>query len=110
MYTRQRKKSAFRRLWLPFVAASTVAYFGYHAFTGAFGIWAMDRLEQDAVGLSAERDKLAADRAALEQRVAALRPPKLDADLIDQEARRALNLIRPDEVSITLGAPQQSRQ
>ncbi len=32
-----------------------------------------------------------------------LRPPNLDADAIDLEARQALNVMRPDEVVIASG-------
>lgn len=110
MITRHRHKSGLRRLWLPLAAVGSLAYFGYHAFTGAFGIWAMDRLEADTARLTAEHDTLVAVRTNLQARVEMLRPPKLDADAIDQEARRSLNLMRPDEVVIALGAPQQSSQ
>jgi cell division protein FtsB len=110
MITRQRKKSAFRRLWMPLVALGFLGYFGYHAFSGSFGIWAMDRLQVDVVRLTADRDKLSAERAALERQVATVRPSSLDADVIDLEARHALNLMRPDEVVVSLGAPQQLLQ
>jgi cell division protein FtsB len=59
------------------------------------------------VRLSAERDQLRAERQALEKRVATVRPESLDADVVDIEARMALNLMRPDEVVIRLSAPQQ---
>ena len=108
MITRHRKKSFFRRLLMPFVAVSFLGYFGYHAFSGSFGIWAMDRLEADAATLTVERDRLAAEHAALERQVATVRPSSLDADVIDFAARHALNLMRPDEVLIDLGAPQQT--
>jgi cell division protein FtsB len=108
MITRQRKKSFFRRLWLPLLAAGILGYFGYHAFTGAFGIWAMDRLEAEGATLTAERDQLDVERAALQRQVDTVRPTSLDADVVDFEARKALNLMRPDEVVISLGALQQS--
>jgi cell division protein FtsB len=109
MITRQRKKSVFRRLWMPLLAAVVLSYFGYHAFSGSFGIWAMDRLEADAARLTVDRDRLKSDREALERRVATVRPASLDADVIDLEARNALNLMRPDEVVVSLGAAQQSQ-
>lgn len=107
MITRQHKKSFLRRLLMPFVAAGFLAYFGYHAYTGSFGIWAMDRLKADAVRLSEERDRLRTEREALEARVATVRPTSLDADVIDIEARKALNVMRPDEIVIPLDAVQQ---
>jgi cell division protein FtsB len=110
MITRHRKKSMFRRLWMPFVTIGFLSYFGYHAFSGSFGIWAMDRLEIDAARLTVDRDRLAAERVALERQVATVRPSSLDADVIDLEARTALNLMRPDEVVINLGAAQQKLQ
>lgn len=107
MITRQTRKSFTRRLWMPLLTAAFLGYFGYHAFHGAFGIWAMDRLEADAARLAAERDKLRADRIEMERRVALVRPDSLDADTVDVQARTALNLLRPDEVVVRLGAPQQ---
>jgi cell division protein FtsB len=109
MMTRQRKKSAFRRLWMPLLAAGFLSYFGYHAFSGSFGIWAMDRLEADAARLIVDRDRLKSEREVLERRVATVRPSSLDADVVDLEARSALNLMRPDEVVVSLGALQQSQ-
>jgi cell division protein FtsB len=107
MVTRHRKKSVLRRLIMPVVAAAFLAYFGYHAFNGAFGIWAMDRLEADAAQLGTERDALVAQRKTLERQVAAVRPQSLDADMIDLQARHFLNYMRPDELFIDLGAVQQ---
>jgi cell division protein FtsB len=107
MITRQHKKHPLRRLWMPLIAAGFLAYFGFHAYSGSFGIWAMDRLETDALRLSIERSHLRAEREALEKRVATVRPGSLDADVVDVEARLALNVMRADEVLIPLGAPQQ---
>lgn len=107
MMTRHRRRSFPHRLVVPLVATGLMAYFGYHAFTGAFGIWAMDRMESDAARLTVERDRLKAEHDALEKQVAMIRPPRLDADMIDMEARHALNVMRPDEVVLRLDAPQQ---
>jgi cell division protein FtsB len=107
MVTRHRKKSVLRRLAMPVVAAAFLAYFGYHAFNGAFGIWAMDRLEADAARLTEQRNALAAQRATLERQVAELQPQSLDADMVDVQARHFLNVMRPDELRIDLGAVQQ---
>ncbi len=107
MITRQRKRTPFHRLWMALVAAAFLGYFAFHAYSGSFGIWAMDRMERDATRLTAERDRLTKEREALEARVAMVRPGSLDADTIDMEARTQLNLMRPDEVVLESGAAQQ---
>jgi cell division protein FtsB len=107
MITRQRRQNPFKRLWMPLLSAGFLGYFGYHAFSGSFGIWAMDRLEADSARLSVELDALKRQHAALESRVALLRPDSTNADIVDTEARSALNMLRPDEIVIPLGAPQQ---
>ena len=107
LITRQRKRSILQLLWLPVLTAGVLAYFGYHTFNGDFGIWARDRLTAEAERLTIERDRLVTERAALEIRVATIRPESLDADVVDVLARQALGLMRPDEVVVRLGAPQQ---
>jgi cell division protein FtsB len=87
---------------MPLIAASFLAYFGYHTFSGSFGIWAMDRLNADAARLSTELKGLKAEHDQLDAQVATLRPNSLDADVVDMQARVALNVMRPDEVVIPL--------
>ena len=110
MITRQRRTSPLNRLWLPLLAVAFLAYFGYHALSGAYGLWSLDRLDVEADALKTQLDGLKTERTALERRVALLRPESLDADVVDTEARTALNLLRPDEVVISFGAVQHPRQ
>jgi cell division protein FtsB len=110
MVTRQARPSPFRRLWLPLITAAFLGYFGFHAFHGSYGFFAMQRLEAEAEGLRANLQKLKAERTALNRKVATLRPDSLDADIVDIEARSALNMLRPDEVVISFGATQQKPQ
>ena len=106
MMTRHRRRSPFRRIWLPLFAFAFLGYFGYHAYNGSYGLQSLERLEAEAVTLKAQVDKLKAERAAIEQKVAYLKPDSLDADVVDTEARMSLNLLRPDEVVISFGAVQ----
>jgi cell division protein FtsB len=106
MITRQRRRTAISRLWMPLLAAAFLGYFGFHTFNGAFGVWAMDRLKADGDRLEIELDALKKDHAALETRVARLRSESLDADMVDTEARTALNMLRPNELVIVPVAPQ----
>lgn len=104
--TRHRRKSPLHRIWVPLFAMLFVAYFAYHAQNGTYGLQSLERLEAEAVTLKAQVEKLRAERAAIEQKVAWLKPDSLDADVVDTEARMSLNLLRPDEVVISFGAVQ----
>ena len=104
--TRHRRKSPLRRVWLPLIAVLFLAYFGYHALNGPLGLYSLENLELQAESLRAQLETLKAERAAIERRVAFLKPDSLDADVIDTEARMSLNLLRPDEVVISFGAVQ----
>jgi cell division protein FtsB len=106
MITRQRRQTTLSRLWMPLLTAAFLGYFGYHAFSGAFGKWSMDRMKTEAAGLESQLATLTKERTDLERRVALLRPESLDADVVDMEARTQLNMLRPDEVVISFGATQ----
>jgi cell division protein FtsB len=107
MITRQHRKTPLRRFLMPAVALSFLAYFGFHAFSGSFGIWSMERMEKETEQLTVRLDSLKKEHARLERQVATVRPDSLDPDIVDMEARNALNLMREDEVVIPLGAAQQ---
>jgi cell division protein FtsB len=106
MITKQRRRSILSRLWMPLITAAFLGYFGYHAFSGYYGIVSRERLERDAVALSQELEELKEKRAWYENRVAILRSDHLDADLVDVAARRALNRVRSDEVVLRFAATQ----
>jgi cell division protein FtsB len=99
-----RRRGFLRAIWMPLVTAAFLGYFGYHAFTGAFGIWSMDRLTQETGQLSTQLADLRAQREALEAKVARMRPESLDADLVDSSARTALNVMRADELILAPAA------
>jgi len=108
MITRQRRPSTLNRLWMPLLTAAFLGYFGYHAFSGAFGKWSMDRMKVETASLESQLAALQQERGELERKVALLRPESLDADVVDMEARTQLNMMRPDELVISFGATQHS--
>ena len=110
MVTRQRRQSRLNRLWMPLLTVAFLGYFAFHAFHGYYGIWAMDRLEIEAKRLSVELESLKLEHAEFERRVMLLRSEKLDADMVDVQARAALNRLRADEVVIKISAAQQKSQ
>ncbi|HUF43773.1 MAG TPA: septum formation initiator family protein [Aestuariivirgaceae bacterium] len=47
-----------------------------------------------------ERDKVRAERIALDERVALLRPDSIDPDLLEELARTTLGFVRPNDLVI----------
>ena len=100
MWTRQYKKRRIGRLIVPALTIAFLGYFGFHAFNGEYGIYAKYQFEARAAVLEAELERVKAQRAELERRVRLLHDGTLEKDMLDEQARRALNLAHPDEVII----------
>lgn len=91
---------SIRRIALFALTAAFLGYFGYHAATGSYGLIARGGFEAEATALQDQLAELQAERQALETRAALLRPTGLDPDMIDELARRNLNVIAPNEFVI----------
>ena len=100
MWTRQHKQSWTSRLIVPAISAAVSVYFGHHAFQGEYGIRSTERYLTREAELQGQLAQLRDKREALERRVAMLQDGSLDADMLDEQARRALNLSHADEVTI----------
>ena len=100
MWTRQHKQRNTGRLIVPAVSALFLAYFGFHAYHGEFGIYSKYLYEAQAVVLQARLDAVKAQRVGMERRVQLLQDGTLEKDMLDEQARRALNLSKPDEIVI----------
>ena len=106
MWTRQHKQRNTGRLIVPGISALFLAYFGFHAYHGEFGIYSKYQLEARAVELQARLDVVRAARVDLERRVQLLHDGTLEKDMLDEQARRALNLSQADEITIMRTAPK----
>jgi len=82
---------------LAFVAAS---YFTFAAVQGDHGIFRRVAIDAEAASLAAERDRLAAELAFLENKTRRLSDDFLDLDLLDEQARDVLGYLRPEELVI----------
>jgi cell division protein FtsB len=100
MWTRQHKQRNTGRLIVPAISALFLTYFGFHAYHGEFGIYSKYHLEQRAAELQARLDVVHATRVSLERRVQLLHDGTLEKDMLDEQARKALNLSQPDEITI----------
>lgn len=106
MWTRHHKRRNTGRLIVPTITGLFLAYFGFHAYNGDYGIYSKYRLETRIAEAQARLDALVAKRKELEHRVALVNDGSLEKDMLDEQARRALNLARENEVIILIGADQ----
>ncbi|MBZ9704060.1 MULTISPECIES: septum formation initiator family protein [unclassified Mesorhizobium] len=102
MWTRQHKQRNTGRLIIPSLCAVFLAYFGFHAYHGEFGINSKYQLEAETVALQAQLDAIKARRMELERRVKLMHDGTLEKDMLDEQARKALNLSQADEITIML--------
>ena len=89
----------------PTIGLSLSLYFGYHLVEGDRGLIAWVRLTEQIREAKGQAAQIHAEREAQDQRVSLLRPEHLDPDMLDEQARAALNLVGPDEIVILNGEP-----
>lgn len=89
-----------KRAAVPTALIMLVCYFMYHAVQGENGLFALREFDARAEVLRLEADKLSNERDKMASRVALLRPDNLDPDMLDEQARKSLGFIHPDEVVI----------
>ncbi|MCW5749747.1 MAG: septum formation initiator family protein [Alphaproteobacteria bacterium] len=77
-----------------------MSYFGYHAIEGDRGLQAYARLSQEVTIAQQALAETGRERREMERRVSLLRADRLDLDMLDEQARRILGLVRADEIVI----------
>lgn len=73
-------------------------YFTFASVQGDYGLFRRVQINAEAAELRSERDTLAAEIAALANKTLRLSDDYLDLDLLDQQARDMLGLVRADEI------------
>lgn len=84
----------------PLIGLTLACYFAYHLVEGDRGLIAWVRLTQQIRAAKLQQAQVHEERSEAAHRVALLHPEHLDPDLLDEQARAALNLIGPGEVVI----------
>lgn len=75
-------------------------YFMFASVQGDFGLFRRIEVEAEAHALRAERARLTAEVEMLENKTKRLSDDYLDLDLLDEQARSVLGLIRSDEIAL----------
>ncbi|MGI1663312.1 FtsB family cell division protein [Palleronia sp. KMU-117] len=80
------------------VMASLGMYFTYASVQGDYGLFRRVQIDAEARTLAEERDRLRAEAEALGNKTRRLSDQYLDLDLLDEQSRNVLGLVRSDEV------------
>lgn len=94
--------SYLRRAALPSVCILLIGYFVSHAIAGPTGALAWKDYHRQRSVLQAQAAVVAEQKAAIARQIKLLDPAGVDPDLADELVRQNLNVIKPDEVIVTL--------
>jgi cell division protein FtsB len=76
------------------------SYFTFAAVQGDYGVFRRVQIDAEAAILREERDRLKDELARIENKTHRLSDAYLDVDLLDEQARNVLGMIRADEIVI----------
>jgi cell division protein FtsB len=105
MVTRKRLRSILNALALYALATMLIGYFGVNAYNGNRGLKAKEDIDRQMTALSAELDRLKAEQARWERRIALLKADDLDPDMLDEQARLLLDYADPRDLTLMLTKP-----
>ena len=94
------RRGGFGEMVFAGVAIALICYLAFAALQGEHGLFSLLRVEADERRLQEKLSALEAERAVLENKAERLSERALDADLLDEQARRVLGLGRPDEIIV----------
>ncbi|TVQ82473.1 MAG: septum formation initiator family protein [Micavibrio sp.] len=93
---------SLKRLAGSFLGFLLFCYFALHLVQGERGWIELRKIEAETDRVAAEYDRLDWQKKRLEHRVVLLRPPQIDADLLDEQLRSKLGYLHPDEHVLVL--------
>lgn len=88
------------RLVKPLLALLVVFYLGFNALHGERGLFALAREQRELELLQKDLAETRAERERMERRVIHLRSSSLDLDLLDEQMRRMLGVMKEDEIVV----------
>ncbi len=98
--SRQRTRPSLGPVIYYGLAFTLASYFTFAAVQGDYGVFRRVQIDAEARALAEERDRLAAELSTIQNRTLRLSDEFLDLDLLDEQAREVLGLIRVDELVV----------
>lgn len=99
----QRSAMTPARMIRPLIIVCAFFYLSYHALHGERGLSALIREQHERATLETELQEKSSQRKAMELRVSHLRDGSLDLDLLDEQMRRMLGVMKPGEIVVMQG-------
>lgn len=90
----------FTKMIGPVISACLVGYFSYHIIQGNHGLRAYWRLGEELTQAQVKLASLKEDHNYLERRVSLLHPDSICPDLLDEQVRKNLGYVHPQELVI----------
>ena len=94
----QQRKSTLAGVVYLMILVLAGMYFTFASVQGDFGLFQRVQIDAERRTLEAERDALKREIASLQNKTRRLSDDYLDLDLLDQQAREVLGLVRGDEI------------
>ncbi len=95
-----RKRPAFGALVYFMIAFAMCGYFTFAAVQGDYGLFRRAEIVAEEKALQAQLDQLETQVARMENLTKRLSDDFLDLDLLDQQARDVLGVMRSDEIVV----------
>jgi len=96
-----------KQIVAPVLGIAAITYFGAHTIQGQHGILTWLQLSGQVNQAKATVHALEGERDRLANRVRLLHPDHLDLDMLDEQARRLLNLGAEDEILLLAPFPEE---
>ncbi|ASM71930.1 MULTISPECIES: FtsB family cell division protein [Roseobacteraceae] len=93
-------RPAFGRFIFFAVAFALCVYFTFAAVQGDFGLFQRAQIDAEARALTVQLKDVSADVSRMENLTHRLSDDYLDLDLLDEQARSILGMVRADEIVI----------
>jgi cell division protein FtsB len=103
MARRSTFRTMLRRAGPPAALLIVGAFFGGYAIMGPNGALAYGDIQRQLDKRQSDLAVLEQQRAELKNRVALLDPRHADPDMVDELARKKLNVVHPDDMIVDLG-------
>lgn len=91
------------RLFRSLLFVCAIVYLGYHALHGERGLYALVKEQRERGMLTEQLKQTKAQREGMERRVSHMRDGSLDLDLLDEQMRRMMGVMKPGEVVVLNG-------